>query len=126
MTETDIQNSIRIALSAYGVVIRQNTGNFLTPDGRHVKCGMPGLSDLLFIGDGYVAFIEVKKPGGHIRPEQKNFIRRMHELHHRAGIAYCVDDALQIAGIQTLRTVSEETAFPGNMPPCKEGMMPGA
>jgi hypothetical protein len=126
MTETDIQNKIRIALSAYGVVIRQNTGNFLTPDGRRVKCGATGLSDLLFIGDGYIAFIEVKKPGGNIRPEQKNFIRRMHELHHRAGIAYSVDDALRIAGIQTLRTASEETAFPGNVPPCKEGMMPGA
>jgi hypothetical protein len=99
MVETDIQNSIRLALSQFGVVIRQNTGNFLTPDGRRVKCGVTGLSDLLFVGDGYVAFIEVKKPGGRIRPEQKNFIRRMRELHHRAGIAYSVEDALRICGI---------------------------
>ncbi len=99
MTETDIQNSIRKALSPYGVVIRENTGNFLTPDGRHVKCGVAGLSDLLFIGDGYIAFIEVKKPGGSIRLEQKNFIRRMWQLHHKAGIARSVEEAFMIAGI---------------------------
>lgn len=98
-TETDIQNDIRLKLSNYGVVIRENTGNFLTPDGRYVKCGVIGLSDLLFVGDGYVAFIEVKKPGGTIRKEQKNFIRRMRQLHHRAGIAYSVEDAFKIAGI---------------------------
>lgn len=126
MTETDIQNSIRQALSPYGVVIRQNTGNFITPDGRHVKCGMTGLSDLLFIGDGYIAFIEVKKPGGHIRPEQKNFIRRMWQFHHRAGIAHSVEEAFMIAGIQVSRPGGRETIFPGNAPPYKEGMIPGA
>jgi hypothetical protein len=97
--ETDIQNKIRIALSKYGVVIRQNSGNFITPDGRHVKCGVTGLSDLLFIGNGFCAFIEVKRPGGHIRPEQERFIQRMHELNQRAGIAYSVDDALRIVGV---------------------------
>lgn len=99
-SEIEIQNEIRVALSQHGVVIRQNTGNFTTTDGRHVKCGVTGLSDLLFIGDGSVAFIEVKKPGGRIRPEQVNFIRRMKELHQRAGIAYSVDDALKIIGVK--------------------------
>lgn len=96
MTETDIQNTIRMALSDHGIVVRQNTGNFLTPDGRRVKCGVTGLSDLLFIGDGYCAFIEVKKPGGRLRPEQRAFIWRMRELHQRAGVAYSVEDALSI------------------------------
>lgn len=95
VTETDIQNQIRIKLSDYGIVIRQNTGNFLTADGRHVKCGMTGLSDLLFIGDGYVAFIEVKKPKGRVRPEQVKFIEAMRKLGHKAGIARSVEDAIQ-------------------------------
>ena len=71
MSEIQVQNEIRIALSKFGVVIRQNTGNFTTADGRHVKCGVTGLSDLLFVGnDGRCAFIEVKKPGGRASKEQ--------------------------------------------------------
>lgn len=99
MLETDIQNSIRLALSHHGIVIRQNTGTFLTPDGRHVKCGLTGMSDLLFIGDGYVAFIEVKTASGRIRPEQQNFINRMLQMNHRAGIARSIEDALKIIGV---------------------------
>lgn len=100
MSEIQIQNEIRIALSQHGIVIRQNTGNFTTEDGRHVKCGVTGLSDLLFVGnDGRCAFIEVKKPGGRIRQEQENFIRCVREKGHRAGIAYSVEDALKIIGV---------------------------
>lgn len=97
-TETQIQNEIRCELSKFGVVVRQNTGNFTTNDGRHVKCGVTGLSDLLFIGCGFCAFIEVKKPGGRASKEQLNFIRRMRELGQRAGIAYSVADAFEIIG----------------------------
>ena len=98
VTENFIQNEIRIALSQYGIVVRQNTGNFTTNDGRHVNSGVPGLSDLLFIGCGFCAFIEVKKPGGRASKEQLAFIRRMRELGQRAGIAYSVADALAIIG----------------------------
>ena len=99
MTENFIQNEIRVALSAHGICIRMNTGNFTTTDGRHVKCGVTGLSDLLFIGqNGKAAFIEVKKPGGRASKEQLSFIRRMQELGHAAGIAYSVADALEIIG----------------------------
>ena len=99
MTETDLQNQIRIALSPYGVVIRQNTGNFELKDGRRIICGVKGLSDLLFIGQNQVAFIEVKTPTGKPSQEQLNFIRRMQELGHTAGIARSVEDALRLAGV---------------------------
>ena len=99
MTETDLQNQIRIALSPYGVVIRQNTGNFELKDGRRIICGVKGLSDLLFIGQNRVAFIEVKTPTGKPSQEQLNFIRRMQELGHTAGIARSVEDALRLAGV---------------------------
>lgn len=97
MTETDIQNQIRIALSKYGVVIRQNTGNFELKDGRRIVCGVKGLSDLLFVGSGgKVAFLEVKSDKGKPSPEQLNFIKKMHELGHRAGIVHSVEEALEI------------------------------
>lgn len=97
MTETEIQNSIRIALSDCGVVLRLNVGEFTTVDGRHISSGLPkGTSDLLFIGHGYIAFIEVKRPKGRIRPEQITFINSMRKLGHRACIARSVADALKI------------------------------
>ncbi|MGN0656585.1 MAG: VRR-NUC domain-containing protein [Ruminiclostridium sp.] len=99
MTETDLQNQIRMALSPYGVVIRQNTGNFQLKDGRRIMCGVKGLSDLLFIGQNRVAFIEVKTETGKPTPEQLNFIKRAQELGHSAGIARSVEDALRLAGV---------------------------
>ena len=99
MTETDLQNQIKMALSPYGVVIRQNTGNFQLKDGRRIMCGVKGLSDLLFIGNNRVAFIEVKTETGKPTQEQLNFIRRMQELGHSAGIARSTEDALRLAGV---------------------------
>lgn len=99
LTETDLQNQIRMALSPYGVVIRQNTGNFQLKDGRRIMCGVKGLSDLLFIGQNRVAFIEVKTETGKPSQEQLNFIRRMQELGHSAGIARSTEDALRLAGV---------------------------
>jgi len=96
MSETDIQNEIRMALSVYGICLRMNTGVFKTDDGRTIKCGIQGTSDLLFVGNKYIAWIEVKTPTGKARPEQLNFIRVMKELGHRAGIARSVEEALEI------------------------------
>lgn len=94
--ESVIQNEIRIAISAYGICIRQNSGNFYAPDGRRVKCGITGMSDLLFIGQGFVAFIEVKTDKGKPTPEQVNFIEAVRRLGHRAGIARSTEDAIKI------------------------------
>ena len=97
-SETILQNQIRLALSKHGICIRQNVGSFFTADGRRIVCGIPGMTDLLFIGTGYVAFIEVKTQTGAVRPEQQNFISTVKKLGHRAGIARSVDDALNIIG----------------------------
>lgn len=96
MTETDIQNQIRLALSKYGIVIRMQSGNFELKDGRRIVCGVKGLSDLLFIGNGKVAFIEVKNINGKPSQEQLNFIAAVKRLGHRAGIAHSVEEALDI------------------------------
>lgn len=97
MTETDIQNSIRAALSEYGIVLRLNVGVFTTEDGRRISTGLPkGTSDLLFIGQKYIAFIEVKTATGRPTKDQLNFIAAIQKLGHRAGIARSVEDAIKI------------------------------
>ena len=99
MTETDIQNQIRAALSDYGIVLRLNVGEFLTKDGRYITSGLPpGTPDLLFIGPGRIAFIEVKRPEGRASKAQINFIHTIQQLGHRAGIAHSVGEALEIIG----------------------------
>lgn len=97
MSEKDIQNAIRVELSEHGIVLRLNNGLFFTADGRPIKSGLPkGTSDLLFIGNGKIAFIEVKNEHGVASKEQLNFIERMRSLNHRAGVCRSVDEALEL------------------------------
>ena len=99
MTETDIQNKVRVELSNYGIVVRENTGNFELKDGRRIICGVKGLSDLLFIGYGYVAFIEMKIPGKEASEDQIKFIEKVRSLGHIAGVAHSVEEALELIRI---------------------------
>lgn len=106
MTEHELQNRIRVALSEYGAVFRINAGKFwqgklrgdILTDLRAVE-GLPeGFPDLLFIGEnGQVAFIEVKTDKGRVRESQQKFIAFLLRYGHRAGIARSVEDALEIA-----------------------------
>ncbi|WP_312694087.1 VRR-NUC domain-containing protein [Caproiciproducens sp.] len=113
MTEADIQNSIRLALSPHAMVFRTNSGDFWQGERVYSKefhedvlihlrkvQGLPkGFSDLTYFGfDGQAGFIEVKKPRGAIRPEQTNFINLMQSYGYRAGIAQSAEDALKIIG----------------------------
>lgn len=94
--ETVLQNKIRVALSSYGIVLRLNGGVFKTHDDRYIKIGAVGVPDLLFIGDGFIAFIEVKTPKGVVSKEQQNFINKVKILGHKAGVARSVADAVKI------------------------------
>ena len=116
MQESDIQNQIRIALSKYGLPFRTNSGEFYQGEQiysnqfkqdvlinlRRVS-GLPkGFSDLLFIGDGNIAFIECKSHTGRVSTEQIKFIEQMRMLHHNAGIARSAEDAIEIINGGTL------------------------
>lgn len=95
--ETKLQNQIRIALSRRGIVLRLNNGVFYTESGTRVASGLPpGTSDLLFVGGGRAAFIEVKTASGRLSPAQENFIRVVRSHGVRAGVARCVEDAIKI------------------------------
>lgn len=103
---------IRLALSNYGLVFRTNSGEFWQGDlvySREFKQnilinlrrvqGLPaGFSDLLFVGDSSVAFIECKALKGKAREQQENFLNAITHLHHVAGVARSVEDALKIIG----------------------------
>ena len=100
-TEHDIQSSIRLALSQHGFcVFRANVGTVKLSDGRWFNTGLPkGFPDLFAVKSGKIYFIECKKPGGHVRPEQTHFLDTMQERYGcRGGIAYSVEDALRIVG----------------------------
>lgn len=110
MTEHELQNRIRVALSERGLVFRTNAGAFWQgkrlwsrEHGGYVLTalsrveGLPeGFSDLLFIDDRGCAFIEIKAKNGKLRESQKKFISRMQSMGQRAGVAYSVDDAINI------------------------------
>ena len=101
MTEHDIQSSIRLALSERGyAVFRANVGKVRMDNGRWFDTGLPkGFSDLFAVRAGKIYFIEVKRPGGHVRPEQVHFLDTMRQRYGcPGGIAYSVEDALKIVG----------------------------
>jgi hypothetical protein len=74
-----------------------NTGNFKTDDGRYVKCGFTGLSDLLFLSrNGDAVFMEIKTATGRATKEQLNFIETVRKMGFHAGIVRSVSDALEL------------------------------
>ena len=98
-SEHDIQNEIRLALSAQGYcVFRINSGKVKMADGRWFETGVPkGFSDLVAIKDGLISFIEVKNEVGRPSTEQIKFIEVMRNRYGcRAGIARSAEDALKI------------------------------
>ena len=99
MTEHDIQNEIRVAVSPYCVIFRANVGTARTPDGRYFSTGLPpGFSDLFGVRrrDGKAVFIEVKKPDGIVSIEQKKFIKVMKSLGAVAGVCYNAEEAVKL------------------------------
>ena len=99
MSEHELQNKIRLALSPYAVVFRINVGSGFTYDGRYLSTGVPkGYSDLSGFrkGDGKAFFIEVKTPKGRVSKEQKKFLKTMNEYGAITGVARSVDDAIKI------------------------------
>ena len=99
MTEQDIQNQIRMALSPIAVVFRVNTGTVKTIDGRYFKTGVPkGYSDLSGFrkSDGKMFFIEVKTPTGRASKDQLHFLEQMDRYPVITGIARSADEALEI------------------------------
>lgn len=97
--ESILMRKIEVALCEKGCwVLRTNSGVYYGQDGERVRIGFVGLSDLIGCNpNGEIFFIEVKLPGGRIRPEQTKFLDAMKGRGFRAGLAYSVEDALEVA-----------------------------
>lgn len=97
--ESNIQNSIRLALVPYAIVFRANVGVFKTADGRTISSGLPkGFSDLFGFrkSDGKMFFIEVKNEKGRLREDQIHFIEAMKKNGAIAGVARSPEQAISI------------------------------
>lgn len=116
MTETDIQNQIRVAVSKDCIIFRTNAGKLwqgkvvwskefqqnVLINLRRVD-GLPtGYSDLSGVrkSDGRAVFIEVKTPKGVVSDEQKHFLYQMQECGAIAGICRSPEDALRLLGVE--------------------------
>lgn len=89
-----------MALSKAGVMAwRQNTGALMDNKGRLVQFGLcKGSSDIIAVGhNGVFIAIEVKGPGGKVRPEQQTFIDNIRRMGGRAGVARSAEEAVRIA-----------------------------
>lgn len=104
MTETDIMNQIRVALSPYCVVFRVNVGLCYTKDGRPMRTGVPpGFSDLFGHrkSDGRAFYIEVKTEKGKPSVNQMHFLEQMLANGAISGICRSPEDALKLIGVMT-------------------------
>ncbi|MUV40600.1 VRR-NUC domain-containing protein [Levilactobacillus brevis] len=100
MREQEIQNRIRVAVSAAGCTIfRANVGKVKTADGRWFDSGLPqGFPDLFGFrhSDGKIFFIECKNETGRPREDQTRFHEFLTSKHVIHGIARSPEDALKI------------------------------
>jgi hypothetical protein len=110
-SEAAIQSEIRLRLSEMraGIFLRYQVGTFLTMDGRPVKIGEPGVSDLIGITSrvitqsdvgktiGVFTAIETKKAKDSTararKESQGNFLNLIRSHGGIAGICRSVEDA---------------------------------
>lgn len=100
MREQEIQNQIRVAVSAAGCTIfRANVGKFEMKNGRWFDTGLPqGFPDLFGFrhSDGTIFFIECKNEKGRPREDQIRFHKMLTKRSVIHGIARSQEDALKI------------------------------
>lgn len=99
MKESDIQNSIRLALNPYAVIFRNNVGTVRTADGRYFNTGLPrGYSDLSGFRkkDGKMIFLEIKTEKGKLRKDQEHFLNTMQQYPVISGVARSPEEAIKI------------------------------
>lgn len=97
-TESEILTGILGYLQAMRIIAwRQNTGavKFKSDSGRDrfTRFGFPGCPDVLgILPGGRGLYIEVKKPGGRVRPAQQAFIDAAVRAGALAFVAYSMDE----------------------------------
>jgi hypothetical protein len=102
--ESRLVYEIMQEVGKYGAIYRTNAGPHYTKDGQRVS-GLPkGFSDIMFIRPygGQACFIEAKVKPNKATPEQSAFIEKMISMGCRAGVAYSVEEAMEICGLEMI------------------------
>lgn len=97
MSESEIQDAIRLALPASRVVLWRNNVGTARHLGRFVRYGLaPGSSDLVGIlrGSGRFVALEVKTPKGKLHDEQKSWLRLVRDAGGFAAVVRSVQEAV--------------------------------
>lgn len=96
--ETAVQNKIMVTLCKEGcIVFRRNVGLFYTQDGRMIRIGEKGESDLQgHRPDGKVFYLETKTLTGAKRKEQEDFVKAMRKSGAIAGFARTPEQAIEV------------------------------
>lgn len=97
--EMELLNEIRLRLQEHNIkTFRLNVGKVRMSDGRYFDTGLPkGTADLEAIRpDGVACWIETKIKPNKPSVEQCNFILAMINQGCPAGLAFSVEDALEI------------------------------
>ena len=86
MKESDIERALCRAVQARGGMAMK----FVSP-------GLSGVPDrIVLMPGGHAAFVELKAPGGHLRPLQE---KRKRQLEALEFLVYCINDPEQIGGM---------------------------
>lgn len=111
MKESDLIKNIQLAVSSVRVrLFRNSIGSYTSPSGAYIRYGVvnPGGSDLIGwterlitiddVGKTFAIFTAVEVKTGRLKPTDKqlNFIDQVRKSGGYAGVAYSVDDALEI------------------------------
>lgn len=104
MRHSDACNRIRLAISDMGAIsIPYTVGMFRQmEDERHVRVGLPGVSDILACHRGRFIAVEVKVNRDRQRPEQRRFQAAIEENGGLYILARFTDSE---DGVETLRRV---------------------
>lgn len=75
---------------------RNNTGALKDQRGRLVRYGLKGSADIIgILPDGRFLSVECKRPGGRIRPEQKDFMEMIIKNKGVACIVHSCDELME-------------------------------
>lgn len=95
MSETDVQDAIRLAAHSLGLVLWRNNVGLATDGLRKIRYGLcPGSADLIgiLVPEGRFCAFEVKSATGRASEEQERFLALVRRSGGVAGIVRSVED----------------------------------
>jgi hypothetical protein len=100
MSESQLLYETMQELGKHGAVYRTNSGSVRLSNGKYFRAMPEGFADVMFVRpDGVVCFIELKTGHNKLSDKQAAFIEKMRGMNCRAGVAYTVDEAMSICGL---------------------------